>query len=564
MKTRGKIESLTKQDDTTATEAKDKAESLNAFFSSVFTDEELYNIPISHFPFEGMLLSTITITQQMVRNKLMQLKSGKSPGPDGWHPHFLKELADFIDKPLSILFQKSLDEAILSVRWLEATITAVHKKGPKDILGNYRPISLTSVICKTLESLVRDELVKHMLQHELFAKNQHGFIPKRDCMTNLLSCIETSTRIIEEGESIDLIYTDFSKAFDSVPHQRLLQKIANIGIDGKVHKWVKSFLSGRKHRVSVEGELSCWANVKSGIPQGSVLGPILFVIFINDMPNTIRSFCQLFADDAKIFRNIKSPSDSDCLQEDIDKLTEWSIRWQLPFNESKCKSMHIGYKNEWRKYKMNDHLLEQVTEEKDLGVIIDNELKFHKHTAATIKKANSILGLIKKSFVSLDKYSLPLLYKSLIRPHLEYGNVIWGPHYKEDQKAVEKVQRRATKLITIIKYLPYEQRLQHLNLPSLMHRRRRGDMIQVYKMITGKVDIDMCMFFKFSSLPTRGHRYKLLKQHASKFVRSKSFSSRVVNDWNSLTSGVVEAQTTNDFKIKIDKFWQDEIFITPF
>ena len=157
-----------------------------------------------------------------------------------------------------------------------------------------------------------------------------------------------------------------------------------------------------------------------------------------------------------------------------------------------------------------------------------------------------------------------LLYKSSIRPHLEYGNVIWGPHYKEDQKAVEKVQRRATKLITSIKYLPYEQRLQHLNLPSLMHRRRRGDMIQVYKMITGKVDIDMCMFFKFSSLPTRGHRYKLLKQHASKFVSSKSFSSRVVNDWNSLTSGVVEAQTTNDFKIKIDKFWQDEIFITPF
>ena len=132
MKTRGKIESLTKQDGTTATEAKDKAEILNAFFSNVFTDEELYNIPISHFPFEGMLLSTITITQQMVRNnKLMQLKSGKSPGLDGWHPHFLKELADFIDKPLSILFQKSLDEAILSVRWLEATITTVHKKGPK-------------------------------------------------------------------------------------------------------------------------------------------------------------------------------------------------------------------------------------------------------------------------------------------------------------------------------------------------------------------------------------------------------------------------------------------------
>ena len=148
---------------------------------------------------------------------------------------------------------------------------------------------------------------------------------------------------------------------------------------------------------------------------------------------------------------------------------------------------------------MNEHILEQVKTEKDLGVIVDNELKFHKHTAATIKKANAIL--VKKSFVSLDKYIMPLLYKSLIRPHLEYGNVTWEPHYKEDQKAVEKVKKRATKLITSIKYVPYRKSLQHLTLPSPMHRRRRGDMIQLYKIINGEVDIDINMFFKFSSMP---------------------------------------------------------------
>ena len=277
--------------------------------------------------------------------------------------------------------------------------------------------------------------------------------------------------MVENGESIDIIYTDFAKAFDSVPHQRLLEKVRNFGITGNMHNWIKSFLSARKQRVCVEAELSSWACVKSGIPQGSVLGPTLFVIFINDMPDIVRSVRLLFADDTKIFRSIKTTSDNNILQEDLDAVINWSTRLQLPFNETKCKSLHIGKKNYCQTYKMNGYTLEQVTEEKDLGIIIDNELKFHKHTAMAIKKANRILGLIKKSFVNLDTNSLPLLYKTLVRLHLEYGDIIWGPHYKEDQKAIEKVQERATKLIPSIQDLPYEERSRQLNLPSLMHRK---------------------------------------------------------------------------------------------
>ena len=249
------------------------------------------------------------------------------------------------------------------------------------------------------------------------------------------------------------------------------------------HRWVGAFLQGRRQRVRVEEEFSSWVPVKSGIPQGSVMGPLLFVVFINDMPDMIDSMCLLFADDAKVYREIASQEDKEILQRDLDKLTEWSVTWQLPFNVDKCKSLHIGTKNEHHIYNMGEKCLEQVKQEKDLGIVIDDELKFHKQTAAAIKKANGVLGVIKKSFALLDETTLPMLYKTLVRPHLEYGNVIWGPFYKEDIKAIEKVQRRATKMVPALKDMSYNQRLHELELPSLAHRRMRGDMIytNIYK-----------------------------------------------------------------------------------
>ena len=204
----------------------------------------------------------------------------------------------------------------------------------------------------------------------------------------------------------------------------------------------------------VDGELSDWIYVISGIPQGSVLGPILFVIFINDMPKVIKNYCKLFADDANLYARITCKDDNALLQEDLDRITQWSLLWELPFNEDKCKCMHIGKENNKHSYHMNDYALQNVKEEKDLGIFIDDKLKFHTHTSSVIKKANSILGLIKRSFSVLDENTLPRLYKSMVRPHLEYGNVIWGPHYKDDMKAIEKVQKRATKIVPSLKNLP--------------------------------------------------------------------------------------------------------------
>ena len=398
----------------------------------------------------------------------------------------------------------------------------------------------------------------------MISKKQHGFVPQRNCMSNLLICIEKWTNMIEYGLPIDIIYTDFDKAFDSVPHQRLLQKIKNLGIIGRSNTWIRAFLTGRRQQVRVENDFSSWKSVISGIPQGSVLGPILFVIFINDMPDVVSSTCQLFADDAKLFRGIRSNEDIEILQADIDNLIEWSTRWQLPFNINKCKSLHIGSKNKNHIYTMNGKELQQVKEEKDLGILIDDQLKFHIQTAEAVKKANVVLGIVKKSFIHLDSTTLPLLYKSLVRPHIEYGNVIWGPYFKEDIKAVDMVQRRATKLVPNLREMSYEDRLRELKLPSLCHRRRRGDMVYTYKILTSKIDLRKEDFFKTSHLKTRGHPYKLFKQHATKLPRTQTFSNRIINDWNQLSINTVKAETINAFKENIDNNWCEEKYVTPF
>ena len=250
------------------------------------------------------------------------------------------------------------------------------------------------------------------------------------------------------------------------------------------------------------------------------------------------------------------------LQSDLTNMENWSKQWQLPFNETKCKVMHFGYGNQHKTYLLNGHTLQTTDNEKDLGVIVDSKLKFHIHTAAACKKANQMLGLVKKAYTSRDASMTCLLYKAIVRPHLEYGNTIWGPFFKEDMLRVERVQRRATKLINGLRDKTYGERLRVLQLPSLTYRRRRGDMIWTYKILNGLVRVDASKFFVPGRLGhIRGHPQRVFKQHATKLPRRNNFSQRVVNDWNSLPSKVVKASSVNEFKNKLDEHWKDHHYV---
>ncbi len=205
-----------------------------------------------------------------------------------------------------------------------------------------------------------------------------------------------------------------------------------------------------------------------------MLGPILFVIFINDLPDVVRSATTIFADDTKLFRAVQTREDHNILQQDLDNLVKWSHKWQLGFNETKCKSLHLGRSNQRLEYRMETETLGDTKIEKDLGVFIDEELKFHVHVSKAVNKASRLLGLIRATFTCLDTTTMPRLFTTIVRPHLEYGNVIWHPRFRRDSLEIEKIQRRATKLIPELKNLPYDERLKSLRLPSLEHRRRRG------------------------------------------------------------------------------------------
>ena len=301
----------------------------------------------------------------------------------------------------------------------------------------------------------------HMTKNTLFCEAQHGFVPGLSCMTQLLITLELWTEILDRGVSLDCIYLDFKKAFDSAPHERLLSKLDAYGIGGPLKAWTKALLVDRKQRVVVNGKLSSWSLVLSGIPQGSVLGPILFVMFINDLTDQIRSTVKIFANDTKILRALHEQEDYSYLQDDLDRLFEWSQLWQLHFNDSKCKVLHMGNSNPSHCYTMSNIPLTKTAEEKDLGVIMDNELKFHKHKAYAVKKASKILGLFRATFTCLDEITVPKIVMAMVRPHLEYGNVIRHPRFQLDKTEIEKVQRRATKLILALRHEPYEARVSH-------------------------------------------------------------------------------------------------------
>jgi len=298
--------------------------------------------------------------------------------------------------------------------------------------------------------------------------------------------------------------------------------------------------------------------VISGIPQGSVLGPILFVIFINDMPEVVHAVIQMFADDTKLYREIRSAQDGDQLQQDLDALEKWSQDWQLKFNADKCKVMHIGEQREPHSYYMTkDDIpvkLEITKLEKDLGVYVDPTLTFSAHCEQQVNKANRILGLIRRSYSYIDGESLLRLFTSLVRPYLEYANPVWYPIYKKDSTLLENVQRRATKLIPKLRDLSYEKRLESLKLHSLQYRRVRGDMIEIFKHTTGIYKVEANYIILDNSI-TRGHDKKLKKQRASKSVRCNFLTLRATNSWNSLPQHVIAAPSLNAFKSRLDKHW---------
>ena len=378
----------------------------------------------------------------------------------------------------------------------EANIIPLFKKGSRNKSVNYRPVSLTSVICKLLETIIRDHMMDFLVKHKLINPSQHGFLKARSCLTNLLCFFEEITKWVDEGSPVDVIYLDFQKAFDKVPHQRLILKLKSHGMGNSIINWIEQWLTDRRQRVVVDGEVSNWKSVLSGVPQGSVLGPILFLVYINDLEEGVIGKILKFADDTKLFTKTKEIGDKIFLQDDIDKLVKWSEKWQMLFNFGKCKCLHIGPGNTNMTYEMGGSILSTTVKEKDLGVTMNANMKVSEQCRIAASKGNQVLGMIRRNISYKDKSLIVPLYTAIVRPHLEYCIQAWSPYLRKDIDMLEKIQRRATKLIPGLRDLRYEERLKECGLTTLETRRLRGDQIEVFKILNGYENIDSNIFLK--------------------------------------------------------------------
>ncbi|KAK8741933.1 hypothetical protein OTU49_002018 [Cherax quadricarinatus] len=529
----------------------------NTYFLSVFTQEDTSDIPvmINYVEQDDNKLCTIRVTSDMVLRQIDKLKPNKSPGPDELYARVLKECKEELSTPLANLFNISLQTGMVPDKWKMANVIPIFKTGDRSLASNYRPISLTSIVGKFMESIIAEAVRSHLEKHKLINESQHGFTKGRSCLTNLLTFFTKVFEEVDHGNEYDIVYMDFSKAFDRVPHQRLLRKIKAHGIGGEIFSWIEAWLTNRQQRVCINGEKSEWGSVTSGVPQGSVLGPLLFTIYINDIDEGIKSDIGKFADDTKIGRRIHSDEDIRALQEDLNRLMQWSEKWQMQFNIDKCKVLNVGQDNNHATYKLNNVDLNITDCEKDLGVLVSSNLKPRQQCISVRNKANRILGFISRSINNRSPQVVLQLYTSLVRPHLDYAAQFWSPYYRMDINSLENVQRRMTKLIPCIRNLPYEDRLRALNLHSLERRRIRGDMIEVYKWKTGINKGDVNSVLKISSLDrTRSNGFKLEKFRFRKDIGKYWFGNRVVDEWNKLPSTVIEARTLCSFKNRLDKY----------
>ena len=534
------------------------AEDLNGYFSSVFTKEDISSLPVADAKFQGAksdYLGPLVVTPELVAKKIKAMKDNKSPGVDGIPPKLLMETVEQISIPLARVLNLALKEGVVPFEWKEANIIPLFKKGSRNKSESYRPVSLTSVICKLLERLIKDHMVDFLVKHKLLNSSQHGFLKARSCLTNMLCFLEEITKWIDVGSPVDIIYLDFQKAFDKVPHQRLLLKLKAHGIGDSITDWIEQWLTDRRQRVVVDGEVSNWKSVLSGVPQGSVLGPILFLIYINDLDDSITSNVLKFADDTKLFRKVNTDGDKQHLQNDLDRLVKWSEKWQMLFNFGKCKCLHTGHGNLNVNYKMGDTVLGTTVKEKDLGVTISADMNVSEQCGIAASKGNQILGLIRRNITYKGKKLIIPLYKAIVRPHLEYCIQAWRPYRKKDKDTLERIQRRATKIIPELRDLSFEERLKECGLTILETRRLRGDQIEVFKILNGYENIDRNMFFSLKKdSRTRGHEVNLVKDQCRLDIRKHSFSQRTINEWNKLSTDCVTASSVNMFKNKVDTY----------
>ena len=541
----------------------DKAQMLNKQFSSVFTKEDLRTSPI--IPKRNIpKMPPVKVTEKGVLNLLQKLNTRKACGSDGIPAIFLKSCARELCTPLAFIIQQTINLKAVPNDWREAMITPIFKKGDRTSPGNYRPVSLTSICCKIAEHIIVSQTMAHLEKHHLLSENQHGFRRKRSCETQLMLTTHDFAQALNRRSQIDVAVLDFEKAFDKVAHQRLIRKLYHLNIDYDVVGWIASFLFKRVQRVVVDGDVSDYAPVQSGVPQGTVVGPMLFLIFIDDIKDGITSTTRLFADDCLIYREITSREDAQELQNDIHKLHNWSRQWQMNFNIKKCNIMTItnARKNVIKyKYFMNGEPMERTDKIDYLGVKITNKLTWDVHINGICGSAKRVLGFLRRTLHHTSKDIRLKAYQTMVRPKVEYASAIWDPHLSNCIEKLEMVQKAGARFVLNKRHRrtatqeSVTQMVRDLQWDTLESRRKKSRLVLLYKTIKQQVAIPAKYHPvpKISNYDIRGNPDQFTAHQPNVNAYKYAFIPRTIEDWNELSPEATQAKTLEAFKLSLSK-----------
>ena len=547
----------------TANDNESKCNLFATFLQSVYVNHNLRPVNMSN-SVNNPLFEIISIipSETEVLLELQQLDKNKGPGPDLLPNAFLKSVSSVIYKPLHNLFKSSIMTGYFPEIWKNSYVVPIYKSGNKADITNYRGISILSAIPKLFEKLICDKLINYYLRY--VHDSQHGFVKGRSTDTNLMIFMNYVVTSMENKKQVDVIYTDFSKAFDRVNHRLLLFKLERMGTPFIFLKWLKSYLSNRKQNVKIDGCLSRDILVYSGVPQGSHLGPILFALFINDLTDLLDN-CMflLYADDLKFFTEINTIEDAILMQENFEKIFEWCTNNDMSLNVNKCNYISFCRRKSpiCFDYGINDEKIIKQRVVKDLGILMDEKLTMQEHIDASVRRARRCLGFVKRQAKQFDDpYVTKSLYCALVRPILEYGCIIWDPYTKQQITELESVQKQF--LIFALKGLgwndgyrlpPYRDRLMLLGMKELAQRRKILSAVFMYKLVKNIMNVPVLrekLIVNSSRYETRNRPNFMLPLHSTNYGKNEPFSKliKIFNEYEELYNN---SNSVVSFKTKI-------------
>lgn len=527
-----------------------KANLFSELFSTPLVPPHNLLTPISSLHSKPLRLD---FSPRNVMQKLKGLPNNRATGLDGIPNCFLKNCHAELAKPLSKIFYVSYFTGTFPSKWKIGKVTPIHKKKCKNNPDNYRPICLNATMSKVFEKIVREHILEFCQNNNLLSANQFGFLPNKSVETQLLKCCNDWTKAYERSIRTDVLYLDLTKAFDRVSHAILLSKLQKMRFPSHFLAFITSYLSNRSQLVEINGTKSLAKPVTVGVPQGSVLGPLLFVLFVNDLPKVVKSSkILLYADDIKLYKQIQLDTDLTLFQTDIDAVASWLDQNQLELSAGKSGILKIGEKFSPIpvQYSINDSAISNFDQFQDLGVFIDKSLDFDKHISYVHSRSVRTYKCMYHNFLSPDILFRLQMHKTFVLPIAESFSSIWSPYQLGHIRKIESCQLRFTsKLYNDSHTVPYENRCNTLGLKPLIHRRLICDLTMLHKLIHGKLPgLDSSDFLTLTTTGLRGHKFKIFKEQLRTQPRKNFLVNRIAGLWNLLPADLVNSSSTQSFK----------------